>query len=74
MYNILHQMLLPFWNRKKKSGPATAQKMSNRRSELALMQDGAPAHIARVTRERCSEKLICLLSNEEWPPKTPDLS
>lgn len=72
--NILQPVLLPALARKKKSGSVIEKKMFNRRSELVFMQDGAPAHTARVTQQWCSEQVSGFLSKEQWPPNSPDLN
>ena len=42
--------------------------------EMVFMQDGAPAHTAQLTQQRCIEHLPGFLHKEEWPPNSPDLN
>lgn len=72
--NILENVLLPALRRTKRSGPMTDRKMTRRRSESVFVQDGAPAHTARVTQKWCSENLPAFVKKDEWPPNSPDLS
>ena len=72
--NILQLVLPPVLSRRKKSRPVTQRKMFNRRSEMVFMQDGAPAHTARMTQQRCAEQLPGFLPKEGWPPNSPDLN
>ena len=71
---ILEPTLLPVLKRTKRSVGITARKMVNRRTETVFMQDGAPAHTARVTQAWCEENLPGFLKKEEWPPNSPDLN
>ncbi|XP_006818535.1 arylsulfatase B-like [Saccoglossus kowalevskii] len=59
-------------NRKKKIGPVTGRNMYKRRSDMVFMQNGAPAHTARVSQEWCSRKLPGFPRSEAWyaPPET----
>ena len=38
------------------------------------MQDGAPAHTARLVKEFCPEVFPSFWSKEMWPPSSPDLN
>ena len=38
------------------------------------MQDGAPAHTAKLTQEWCSQKLSNFWHKEDWSGNSPDLN
>ena len=43
-------------------------------STVVFMQDGAPAHTARVTQQWCRDNLRSFWAKEEWPGNSPDLN
>ena len=42
--------------------------------EFLFQQDGAPTHTASSTQEWLKNEIPGCLSNEEWPPSSPDLN
>ena len=38
------------------------------------MKDGAPAHTANATQQRCSERFFRFWKKGEWPASSPDLN
>lgn len=42
--------------------------------DWTFMQDGAPAHTAKVTQDWCRTNLPNFISKDEWPPSSPDLN
>lgn len=54
----LRRSILPFWRR-------------TRHQKLVFMQDNAPIHRSRSTKDWLARKQIALL---EWPPNSPDLN
>ena len=43
-------------------------------SKLIFMQDGAPAHIAKMTQAWCAEHFPEFWRKDQWPDNSPDLN
>ena len=43
-------------------------------SEIIFMQDGAPAHTAKLTHEWCEQNLPVFWHKAEWPGNSRDLN
>ena len=71
---ILAKTCLDADKRKRKTGSILERSMLPNMSEFFFIQDGAPAHIAKLTQERCSQKLPNFWHKEDWPGNSPDLN
>ena len=56
------------------SGTILERSMIEKMSESILMQDGAPAHTAKLTQAWCSEHLPSYWAKVDWPGNSPDLN
>ncbi|KAI6650101.1 hypothetical protein LOD99_6183 [Oopsacas minuta] len=48
--------------------------MTSKMSEILFVQDGAPAHRAKLTQEWCKQNLPGFWQKAEWPGNSPDLN
>ena len=55
--NILARTCKDAINIRSKNGPVLQRSMSSKMSEIIFMQDGAPAHTAKLTQEWCAKNL-----------------
>ena len=56
------------------SGTILERSMIEKMSESIFMQDGAPAHTAKLTQAWCSEHLPSYWAKVDWPGNSPDLN
>ncbi|KAI6649942.1 hypothetical protein LOD99_6306 [Oopsacas minuta] len=61
-------------NRRTKNGSVLQRAMISKMSEIIFMQDGAPAHTAKLTQEWCKQNLPAFWQKAKWPRNSPDLN
>ena len=74
MDSILADTCMAAIKRKAKTGTIFEKSMLPNMSEFYFMQDGAPAHIAKLTRQWCAENLPNFWRKGDWPGNSPDLN
>ena len=72
--NILDKTCKDAVSRKRKTGSTLQRAMTSNMSKIIFMQDGAPAHTAKVTQQKCSDILPSFWKKVEWPGNSPDLN
>ena len=72
--NILDTTCKNAVSRKRKTGSTLQRAMNSNMSKIMFMQDGAPAHTAKVTQQKCSEIFPSFWKKVEWPGNSPDLN
>ena len=61
-------------NRTANMGPISERTMLGNMSDFIFMQDGAPAHTAKMTQKWCRESLNGFWEKGDWPGNSPDLN
>ena len=61
-------------SRKRKTGSTLQRAMTSDISKIIFMQDGAPAHTAKVTQQKCSDIFPSFWKKVEWPGNSPDFN
>ena len=72
--NILKLTCMNAVNRTSDSGTILERAMLENMSQATFMQDGAPAHTAKLTQVWCSENLPRYWAKADWPGNSPDLN
>ena len=58
-------------NRTANTGPISERPMLENMSDFIFMQDGAPAHTAKLTQEWCRDNLNGFWEKADWPENSP---
>ena len=72
--NIFEVVLLPGLKRTKRTGPKVERKMTRKCVESVFAQDGAHAHLAKMTHSWCSKNLSAYIWKDGWLPNSSDLN
>ena len=72
--NILKGTCMDAMKRTANSDTILKRSMIEKMSESIFMQDGAPAHTAKLTQAWCSEHLPGYWAKADWPGNSPDLN
>ena len=72
--NILRITCLNSVKRSSTKGCIVEISMLSNMSDFLFMQNGAPAHTAKVTLERCRNNFPRYWKKGEWPANSPDLN
>ena len=71
---ILAETCQEAMKRKCKNGSVLQRSMTQKMSDTIFMQDGAPAHTAKLTQNWCHNNLPRFWEKHEWPGNSPDLN
>ena len=71
--NILAGTCKDAINKRAENGSVLVRSTSEM-SEIIFMQDGAPAHTAKLTQEWCEQNLPAFWHKAKWPGNSPDLN
>ena len=72
--SILEGTCMDAMKRTGNSGNILERSMIEKMSESIFMQDGAPAHTAKLTQTWCSDHLPGYWAKADWPGNSPDLN
>ena len=61
-------------NRTPNTGPISERPMLENMSDFIFMQEGAPAHTAKLTQQWCRDNLNGFREKADWPGNSPDLN
>ena len=64
----------PLFSRRSTKEEPVKRKLFTNKSSDTFIQDGAPAHRAKATRQWCKKNLPNFIKKDEWPANSPDLN
>ena len=71
---ILGKEVKPLFSRRSTTEEPVKRKFFTNKSSATFIQDGAPAHTAKATKQWCKKNLPNFIKKDEWPANSPDLN
>ena len=71
---ILEKEVKPLISRHQVTGGLIGRKLFSSKKEMTVVQEEAPAHIAKATQTWCQKNLPHFIAKDGWPVNSPDLN